>query len=85
MPDLTKLIVDVGGPDPIGELGALKIFHLLENDVAERDKAIQRLKEEMAVRAPNLFTAGDFDTYGTRRRAREQRLSKARQDTETLC
>jgi serine/threonine protein kinase len=44
--ELAKLLVDVGGPDDVTDLGALKVFKIPPNP-QERDKAFGRLDREI--------------------------------------
>jgi serine/threonine protein kinase len=44
---VSKYIVDIGGPDPPEQLGALKIFKIPDGNVQEKSKAFARLQAEV--------------------------------------
>lgn len=45
--ELAQKIIDIGGPDPVNQLGALKRFKISDDDKNEEAKAVGRLESEV--------------------------------------
>jgi serine/threonine protein kinase len=45
--ELADRLADIAGPDPLDQLGALKVFNIPDDDPQERSKVVGRLQTEM--------------------------------------